>query len=108
MTSPAGNFNKRFTILGKTEVVNSIGQPVPTYAFVGYVWGSLKPVSASQQYSAESVGHVLTHIVRARYTTLVVPECRLSWNDRTFHVNGVRNVDEEDAELDLTCTEVVK
>jgi head-tail adaptor len=71
---------------------------------------SVSIASASGAQDTRTAGTVIataTHQMRGRYHPGVTTNARLLLEARVFHVTQVKNVDERNRTLEITCSEVV-
>ncbi|HBM91309.1 MAG TPA: hypothetical protein DD400_05495 [Rhodospirillaceae bacterium] len=78
----------------------TLGQ-VGVWSDVATFWGSLDPLSASDDFTHEST-------VRARSDLSPVTGMRLSWSNRFFLILDVQKVDEKERWLRLRLREVLE
>ena len=110
----AGKLRKRIVIEAPIAHRDSHGQNVPIWTAQADVWCSIKQLSGRQiaMAGAKTITATATHEIRMRYRadlTLQIGYHRLRMEgvtNRAFSINQVLNIDERNAELVLTCTEV--
>ena len=73
-------------------------------------WASVAPATARdlERVVAGTVQSTATHLVTIDYVRGVSTKARLLLNERVFSITGVVNPEERNAELILTCEEVVE
>jgi SPP1 family predicted phage head-tail adaptor len=80
------------------------------WATVGAPWASIAPATARdlERLVAGTVQSTATHVITIDYLRGVTTAGRVIFNDRIFSITGVVNPEERNAELILTCEEVVQ
>lgn len=70
---------------------------------------SIEPATAGklERTVAATVSSQVTHLIHLRYMAGVTTKTRVVYGTRTFNINGVENVREDNTELVLSCQEVV-
>lgn len=102
-----GELNKRVTIQQYVETADTFGELDRTWSNLVTVWAKVKPISASETYSAQQTGMTVNHEVWIRYRTGIAPKMRVVYGSRTFEIDGVMNLDERGEFLILKCYEVL-
>ena len=85
-------------------------QPPASSSFVAFasgIWASIEPISAREFQYAHNFGATVTHKVRIRYLSGMLPTFQITYGTRTFSINGILNFEERNIYLDLYCTEIV-
>lgn len=74
----------------------------------GYTHASVQPVNGREYFSGREMQNPVTHRVRMRFQSGVIPKMRvLVGGSRILQIESVINVDERDRELVLMCKELV-
>jgi len=73
------------------------------------VWGSVEPMSQAdlERVSGSTVEATATHLITLPFHPQVTVQSRVTYQGRTFLVQGIRNVFERNLTLELTCEEVL-
>ena len=103
----AGKLRHRIVIQSPTETVNSYGEREQSWSTFATVWGSIEPLKGSEFIAAQQTNAELSVRMRIRYLAAIKPKYRVSWNDRTFEINSIANIEERNREIELMCTEMV-
>lgn len=103
----AVNLNKRLTIQRQSTTQDSVGQLVDTWTSTATVWGSIKPVSGRNYFTASGERAEVTHTIAIRHGVTVAVRDRITHGSRTFRIRSVINADESHRYLHLMCTEQV-
>ena len=109
-----GKLRHRISIEKPFKTRDADGQNIPFYVPVLSVWGSIKQLSGKQiaMASAKTITTTATHEIRMRYNPSLELQIgfhrlrREGITNRAFAINQIVNVDEKNAELVLTVTEV--
>ena len=103
----AGRLNKRIELQRATSTRDVTGEPLETWATYTTVWGRVISGAGAERIVGQEVtgrgGLVLQIRYRTPQPTLTE---RAKLGTRIFDINDVSNVEERNAELLLTCTEV--
>lgn len=102
-----GRLTHRVTLQSSSGSADSFGQPSPVWSSVGTYWAQVSPLSGREAERARQVRADTTHTVTMRDVYAITPEMRLLYGSRVLNVVEVRNIDEADKELRLTCSEVL-
>lgn len=104
---PAGKLNKRITITTPaTLTVNEYGERTSSNTTIATAWASIEPVGARDMEIAKAFKSTVSHKITIRHHSDVDYGCSVTWNGRTFSVNGILNPNFDDSELILFATEV--
>lgn len=76
-----------------------------TWVKVADVWAKIKPVSSTENFTNHQTANRLTHQITIRYRDDVLPEMRLTKNERVFEILDVMNHQERRRWLFLDCRE---
>jgi len=87
---------------GYTQVYTALTPPK--------VWASIEPATARdlERVAAGTVISTATHVIRCRYHAGIDTQTRIRFNDRTFSVTGVQNIEERNRELEIVAVEIVQ
>ena len=69
------------------------------------LWANVEPLAGRELERARTVVANATHKVTMRYRSSITARSRLVFDKRTLNIESVRNVDERNHELILTCVE---
>ena len=71
------------------------------------VYAEVTPLAGSEDYVAQGISASVVYRFRIRYLKGVTPKMQVSYDDRTFTIASVRNVDSLNRWMTLECTEDV-
>ena len=100
-----GKLRRRITIERVTETQDTDGAVLETWSTYATVQASIEPISGREYFAAQSTQADVTHRIRIRYLSGIVPKMRVSYNSRIFDILSVINVGERNRELQLMCRE---
>lgn len=89
----AGKLDSRVTILRASFATNSFNEKVATWQPLATVWASADPVSDGERERAGETLGTAKFRFTVRHSTLMAsvdPRDRLTFNGRTFDINGVK------------------
>ncbi len=107
---PIGKMRIPITVEVLTEgAVDAMNMPTKTWATSFPAWARMRTLSAEERLEAAQVGakRTISFVMPYRDTPTVVASMRLKARGRTFNIESVVNIDEEDRYLDLKCHEIV-
>lgn len=102
----AGKLRHRVTIQQPTVARNGFNEAVTTWSNVVTVWASVEPLSGREFFAAEHVQSEITHRVRLRYRSGIVPTMRVVFGSRHLVIESVINYAERGTDLQLMCREM--
>ena len=100
-----GKLRRRITIERVTETQDTDGAVLETWSTYATVQASIELISGREYFAAQSTQADVTHRIRIRYLSGIVPKMRVSYNSRIFDILSVINVGERNRELQLMCRE---
>ncbi|MHB8124649.1 MAG: phage head closure protein [Desulfitobacteriaceae bacterium] len=68
---------------------------------------SVEPLTGREFFAAQQVNSEITHLVKMRYRSGIIPEMRLKFGNRYFDIRSAINIKEAGKEMYLRCTEVL-
>jgi SPP1 family predicted phage head-tail adaptor len=80
------------------------GNVVANWVDVATVWAQITPMSADIRQAGQDMQQ-LTHTVKIRYRNDVNHAMRFLFNNRVLDIKHIKNVDERNRELQVTCIE---
>lgn len=105
----AGRYRHRITIQQTTQTRDSYGGVADTWSTYVAAWASIEPlqIGSREWFDAQKVNAEVSHLVKMRYRSGVIPKMRIAWDSRTFDVRVVLNAEERDRELQMLVMEAV-
>lgn len=105
-----GHLNRRIAIQAPVRVSDSHGGFTETWSTSFSAWAHIIPASTSQRFFADKTEMEITHNITIRYTSSLMPPTdyvayRVLYGTRVFHIQGIRNREEQNIWLDLECVE---
>ena len=104
----AGRKTCKVVLQSPTGSRDAVGERTTTWVDVATVWAAIAPLTAREMFAAAQAQAPATHRVRIDYSSAVaaiVAAWRVKFGVRIFIIDGVRNIDERNVELELLCTE---
>lgn len=102
----AGDLRHQIVIQKKTLTTDGMGGSTESWATHATVRAAIWPVSATERVANQQIEHEITHKIRIRYLSTVVPSMRISFDSRTFEIVSVVNWEERGISQDLICEEL--
>jgi SPP1 family predicted phage head-tail adaptor len=102
----AGSLRHRVTLQSVGSTYDDYGDLSDSWSTDASVWAAIVPVSGQETDIAGELSGVVTHKIKIRYKASVNPQNRITFDDRTFQIESVRNWQERNIYLELLCKEV--
>lgn len=107
-TISIGELKQRVTLQYRTRVQDSSGSWTDTWTdWKTNVPARIRPISGREYYVSSKPQSTVSHEIAIRYLAGVKPAYRISWGSRTFDIDAVINIGEENRFLILNCEETV-
>lgn len=103
----AGQLRHLITIEQPTETRDSMGGTITVWVPFATLWAAVEPISGREYFAADKVNAEESHRIRIRHYPGITSKMRAKWNDRTFNIRAVLNIQERNREIHLMCLEVV-
>jgi SPP1 family predicted phage head-tail adaptor len=108
----AGQRRHRLTLEAPgAPVPDGAGGYVETFAPLtpADVWGRVEPLAAGdvERVTGSTVEATVTHLITVPFHPQITVQTRVTYHGRLFLVQSVRNLDERNITLELTCEEVL-
>lgn len=103
----AGDLRHRIAIQTLNTTLDSMGGQPTTYTTVATVYGSIRPLSGRELFTAQAADADVTHEITIRNYSGLTPKHRLLHDSRAFNIESVRNIEERDRMMVLLVKEVV-
>lgn len=101
----AAKLDKRITLETHTRTEDGIGGGVIAWSTFTGAWAAIEPKNANEAFWAKHLEHRVTHKVIIRYISGVLPTMRVKFGSRYFAIKGVKNIEEANKFLELSCEE---
>lgn len=103
----AGKLNKRVAIKAQSTTRDALNQKESTWATItnGDTWAAIEPLSNRETQEALSNQMSISHRVKLRYRSDVLPDMRIFYGTRELAIVGIRNPKERGEFLEILCVE---
>jgi SPP1 family predicted phage head-tail adaptor len=101
-----GALRHKVIIQVDTETIAADRSLTHSWGTFATVYAEIVPISANESYVAQGVTGSVAYRITCRYVASVVPKMRILWGTRVFEIYGVRNLDERNRYLVMTCEEL--
>lgn len=81
------------------------GGQVESWSTLGTEWAYVRPTRASERLYSQQIQYQRTHEIIIRHRTDITFDMRVTYDNRTLQVKGVRNYDSRNSFLILDCEE---
>ena len=102
-----GKLNKRLKIMGFVDRKDAIGQSSKALEEIKTVWGSLYPIRGNEMYEVQKVQGKTSHKCYIRYMKDIDSNCYIKYEDKTYSITSVIDVDMEHKLLEIYCDEYI-
>lgn len=108
-----GEMKHRITVQYNAGVIDDLGGKTEAWTTLTTVWAAVEPLSSSRQIQAAQVGIYATKKATVRYRPLmplITATCpgqalRVVYNDTTYNVSGITDLEEKHVFVELTIGE---
>lgn len=101
-----GNLNKRITVQYETRVADGMGGFNTTWTDLADVWAAIWPVSAKETISSMQNVMEISHRIRVRYRSTILPSYRIKFGTRYFNIVSIINPNEKNEWMDILAKEI--
>ena len=103
----AGRLNHLVIIQQATEVQDTTGQAVKSWATFATVWAGVEPLKGREFLETPQINAETTTRIRIRKLNGVTQKMRVSWDSRIYNINAILHINERQREMHLMCSEGV-
>ncbi len=103
-----GRTNKRITLCRYEEKENALSQLEQRLTEEKTVWASVEPTRGREYQEAQRIRPELTYKITTRYHREITPDMLIKLKGRYFEIVSIINVREQNAMLEIVCTEKIK
>ena len=102
-----GQMRHRISIQQKTRGASdgAGGYGPDTWSTIDTVWARIEPQAGREFQSSDRTTYRLTHKITIRKNNLVKAHHRIQYNNRTFAIFSVKEIDERRSWTELLCEE---
>jgi SPP1 family predicted phage head-tail adaptor len=87
----AGDMDRRVVIQSRTDAIDGLGQPVPTWTTLATVWAALEPGRGREFFAASGIVAETPMMFRIRWRTDVTTTCRIQYAGATYTIDAVED-----------------
>lgn len=103
----SGNLKHKIEIQSYSETSNDFGELVKGYSIFKTAYASITPISGKEYFASKQVNAEISHKIECRYLVGVKPTMRIVYGDRTFNIESVLNIREENKTLQIMAVEIL-
>jgi SPP1 family predicted phage head-tail adaptor len=100
-----GRLRQKVTLEKATSTTDNAGGCTETWASVVSFYADIRPSGGDEAYRQGKVQDKITHKVYCRWRSDIKTAYRLKYESRYFNIKSIKNIDERDRFLELTCSE---
>lgn len=105
---PIGDLNKRIELQSITYTDSAMSKDaVKTYSTEATVWAAIWPMSAKEQIQSMQNTMEISHRIRIRYRSDILPSWRIKFGSRYFNIISIVNPNERNEWQDIIAKEIV-
>ena len=101
-----GDLKKRLILQSMTKTADGMGGWTKVPKNEATVWGSIWPISASEQVQAMQTVMTISHRIRIRYNDDIKASWRINYRTKYFNIVSIINPNMKDELLDIMVKEV--
>jgi SPP1 family predicted phage head-tail adaptor len=100
----AGTLDQRITIESRTDAVDTVGQPIPTWgAFAANIPAGFDQIRGREFFTAQALTVVEAAMFRIRYLPGTIAGHRVQYDGKVWDIASVEQVFGRDREMHLFC-----
>lgn len=102
-----GALNKRIELQAATQTADGMGGFTSSWTTQQTVWAAIWPTSAKELMQSAQNTMEISHRIRIRYKSTLIPSWRIKYGTRYFNILSIINPNERGEWQDLLCKEVL-
>lgn len=102
----AGKMDRRLTLSQRSVTVNSMNEPVESWATLATVWAEREDLSDGEKVRAQQVGSEITTRFRIRWSSVwssLNPKDRCTCESREYEITGLKELGRREG-IEITAT----
>lgn len=99
----AGNLNRLITIQSKTVTKDTFGQDIETWGDNFQIWASVTTTGGGEFYAAQKLNSEISILFKVRYTSSITVLDRIIYDNKTYGILYLNNIDGMRKELQIAC-----
>lgn len=99
-----GKMRHRVRVESRTRAGDGMGGAGSTWNLVKIVWAYMRPKTTTETSGRDRIEDRQTYLFTIRYMEGFVPSYRIVYNDETYNVVSVKNMDERDKYMEIEAT----
>jgi len=100
-----GAYRHRVLIESYTEVVDSFGQAIKTWATFANPFAAVEPLNGTEYFLSESTAAETNVRIRMRYQAGINKKMRVTHDGKFYNIEAIIDKSERNRELHLMCSE---
>jgi SPP1 family predicted phage head-tail adaptor len=100
------HYRHRITIEALTNTPDQYGGEVGTWAEVVTIWAKVEPQEGGESFESGEVSEVARLQIETWHRSDINAKCRIKYGGRTFEIDSIQNVKEENRKLLMMVREV--
>lgn len=103
----SGSLKNKIDIQFYSDTKNSFGEIEKGFNLFKSTYASIVPVSGKEYFTSKQNNSEVTHKILFRYIAGITPSMRIVYGSRTFSIESVLNIREENKTIQLMATEII-
>lgn len=104
----AGQHKKPIVIQKPVMTQDVYNQPIPSWETYLETWAMVKPMTGREYFLAQQISSEVMFKFTIRYHDGITTKMRILYNNRTFNIKSVLNLNESDRVIDIMALEEVE
>lgn len=105
MSTSIGRLRYKVELQSATNTSDGAGGFSQTYSTIANLFADIRPTNGDESYRQGKVQEKLTHKIYIRHRNDIKTDYKILYDQRTFNIKSIINIDERDRFLELTCSE---
>ena len=101
----AGRLRHQVVIQTPAEDNDSYGQAIKTWGTFATVHAAVEPLNGREFLAAAQINAETTTKITIRYLSGITQKMRISYDNRLFNIEAMKNIGERDRQIELMCSE---
>jgi len=102
-----GRLRYRCDLKSPTDTSDGAGGRTQAYSTIAQIYADIRPTGGDEAYRQGRVQTKITHKIHMRYRADMSADYIIVYENRTFQIQNIRNIDERDRFFEITATEGV-
>ena len=101
------NLRYKVQLQAPTRTSDGGGGYTESFSTIANLFADIRPQNALERYRQGQVQETVSHRIYIRYRKDIQTNYKILYDNRTFQIKGIKNINERDRFLELFCQEGV-